>query len=277
MVRVQRSPRYPGALAAAVSERRTKNEATPRRIIKPPMYRLIAASVLLTMTVQAQSPIQPFLAELNRALESGDRAAVAALVEYPVTVSIGGVRVPFQSPAALLERFDDVFTPEVRAAVTAGASTETKDGFLVAASVVAVTRRGAHLKITSIVVPPPDTQTTAATPATDAANSRAPRRIGVRAGPRPTQFAGLLVAGATDSYVVFVQKGQLLDVRLERGRNEAVLRVVNAATGAPLGARAQGAPVVTGRVEASAEYRIDVQRTSSDDAPLRYMLTVSIR
>jgi hypothetical protein len=243
------------------------------------MYRLVAASVLLSITAHAQSPIQLFLAELNRALEGNDRAAVAALVEYPVTVSVGGVRVPFQSPAAIVERFDDIFTPEFRAAVAAGAPiTETKEGFLVAVDVMTVTRRGAQLRITSIVVPRPDPNGGAAPPAAAGAeSSRAPRRIGVRAGPRPTQFAGLLLAGATDSYVVFVPKGQLLDVRLERGRNEAVLRVVNAGSGTPLNARAQDSPIVTGRVDAGGEYRIDVLRTSTDDIPVRYMLAVSVR
>jgi hypothetical protein len=242
------------------------------------MYRLITAWVVLALTAHAQSPIQPFMTELNRVLESGDRAAVAALVEYPATVSIGGIRVPFQSPAALVERFDDIFTPELRAAVAPGASiTETRDGFLVATNVVAITRRGAQLRITSIVVPPPDPQTRTASSTPAEAAPRAPRRIGLRAGPGPTRLAGLLAAGATDAYLVYVPKGQLLDARLQRGRSEAALRVFNAATGAPLGAHLNGAPVVTGRVEASAEYRIDVQRTSTGDAPLPYILAVSIR
>jgi hypothetical protein len=227
----------------------------------------------------AQSEVGTFVVALNRALESGDRAMVAALADYPMTVSIGGVRVPFQSPEALIDRFDEVFTPEVRTAAALGTSavTESNDSFVIAANVIAVARRGGQFRITSIVVPAPDPNTRLATGSSPTSSSRAPRRIGVRAGPKPTQFAGSLVAGSTDSYVVFVQKGQLLDVRLQRGRSEAAVRVVNAATGAPLGARPQGAPVVTARAGTSAEYRIDVQRTTTDDAPLPYMLAVTLR
>ena len=68
-----------------------------------------------------------------------------------------------------------------------------------------------------------------------------------------------------------------VDVRLQRGRGEAVVHVVNAATDAPLASRAKATFVVTGRAPVTGDYRIEVQRTSQGDAPLPYMLSVSVR
>jgi hypothetical protein len=132
---------------------------------------------------------------------------------------------------------------------------------------------GGQIRITGIVVPARTIADAPPTPATP----REPRRIGVRAGPKPSQFAGSLAAGTSDAFLVFVQKGQLLDVRLQRGRGEAVVRVVNAATGAPLASGAKATFVVSGRVPDSVDYRIDIQRTSSGEAPLPYLLSVSVR
>jgi hypothetical protein len=239
----------------------------------------VAASIFIAIALHAQSPAQTFLAELNRALQAGDRAAVAAAAQYPLIVSIAaGVRVPFANADALLSRFDEVFTPEVRAAVAtgAGALVETPEGFNLPNQVLTMRAVGGQMRITRIVVPP---ATIADAPANAGAPvaPREPRRIAVRAGPRPTQFAGSLAAGSSDSFLVFVQKGQLLDVRLQRGRGEAVLRVVNAATGAPLESGAKATFVVSGRVPTSADYRIEVRRTAAGDEPLPYMLSVSVK
>jgi len=233
--------------------------------------------VLFATVVLAQSPIQPFLAELNRALQNDERAVVAATVQYPVIVMIGGIRVPFQDARALLERFDEIFTPELRDVVARGAAiTETPDGFTIGTNALAIARLSGQLKITAIVVPSVDGDLRSS--GQSPARAGEPRRIGLRTGPAPTRFAGSIHSGATDSYLLFVPKGQLLDVRLERVRGEAVVRVANAATGAPLNPRvAQGALVVSGRAQAGADYRIDVQRTSVGDSALPYMLAVSIR
>src|SRR5687768_1810515 len=58
--------------------------------------------------------LEPFLRELQRAVAADNRQAVAALVEYPITVFIGGVRVPMRDAAALTEHYDQIFTPELK-------------------------------------------------------------------------------------------------------------------------------------------------------------------
>ncbi|RPI54984.1 MAG: hypothetical protein EHM55_09255 [Acidobacteria bacterium] len=246
------------------------------------MSRLVVACLLWASAAHAQSAIQPFLTELDRALQSADRAAVAASVRYPIVVSIGGIRVPFRDAKTLLDRYDEIFTPELREVVARGpaAAVETPDGFLLGNNVLAIAQVGGQLKITAVVVPPaePVPESSSSPSSLRTGGSREPRRISLRAGPRPTRFAGLLPPGAADSYVFFVSKGQLLEVRVERVRGEAVVRVVNAATGAPLNPRvAQGALLVSGRAQASADYRIEVQRTSPGDSDLPYMLAVSMR
>ena len=225
---------------------------------------LAAACLAIAHAVQAQSEVDAFLGELVRAMDRGERAAVAAIVRFPMVVSIGGLRVPFQDAATLLGRYDDVFTPELRDAIARRETVrETPGGFTVGNNTLAIARTGGGLRITAIVVPPADPGLAPGDPARGA-GPREPRRIGVRAGPAATRFAGSLASGAADSYVLFVPKGMLLDVRLERVSGEAIVRVSNAATGAPLNPRvAQGALVVSGRAQTSADYRIDVRRTST--------------
>jgi hypothetical protein len=164
-------------------------------------------------------------------------------------------------------------------AVASGAAAivETPEGFTLPNQTLTITRVGGQLRISRIVVPPATADVGAAKPATSAGAPREPRRIGVRAGPKPSQFAGSLASSGSDAYLVFVQKGQLLDVRLQRGRSEAVVHVVNAATEEPLAPRAKATFVVTGRAPVTGDYRIDVQRTSQGDAPLPYMLSVRVR
>ena len=41
------------------------------------------------------------------------------MVSYPVTASIGGLRVPFADAASFLSRYDDIFNPLLRAAIAA--------------------------------------------------------------------------------------------------------------------------------------------------------------
>ena len=166
--------------------------------------------------VQSQTPDRSaFIELLERAVGANDRAYVAAQLQYPLTVLIGGFRVPFTTPAAVLERYDDIFTAEL------------KGGLEQQVTIAAVD--GGH-RITAMAVPrsEPDNPASTGTPAPIA---REPRRIAVRAGPRPTQFAGSLAAGGTDTYVFFVPKGQLVQVRVDRGGGEAVLDMVHATLG----------------------------------------------
>jgi hypothetical protein len=253
------------------------------------MCRLLVAALVLfasSSNADAQSSAETFLGELQTALRNGDRTAVAARIQYPITVRIGGLRVPFDDAADLLERYDDIFTPALRAAIArAGAPIATGDGFLIARDALVVRMIDQQLRITAIAVPPPDPSDAPVAsppekPTASARRTQAPIRVGIRGGPRPTQFMGSLLPGATDVYLLWVPKERLLEVRLERvpGR-AALIRVVHAVTGASLNPRTTGgARVVTGMARDSADYRIEVRRAEAGDAaPLPYMVSLSLK
>jgi hypothetical protein len=200
--------------------------------------------------------------QLTDALRRGDRPAVAALMDFPITVNISGLRLPVANAETFLERYADIFTPAMRGAI------ERADPAAVTTALVA-----GRLRVKALVVPldEPRSSSDAAEPPA----SQTPRRINVRAGPRPTMFSGALGRG-TDTYLLFVPKGQFVEIRLERVGRAAVVRVTNARTSAPLNARsAAGSVVVSGRPTSDGEYRIEVQRTAAADGePLPYLLSV---
>ncbi len=208
-----------------------------------------------------------FLAELTSLLRADDRGAVASRIAFPITVRMSGLRVPFASPDDLFARYDDVFTREMRQAVGRGDP-----------NVLTIRPVGGRLKIVAIAVP----QDTASHRAEEALDRRgaasAPRRIQIRAGPRPTQFSGNL-GEVPDVYLLFLPKGQFVDIRLLRVGRAAIVRAVDARTGHPLNPRvAAGGPVVTGRAPAPADYRIEVVREAGQaSGPLPYILSISAR
>jgi hypothetical protein len=244
-------------------------------------------AALLTTEAQERTSTPPtlqldtFFAQLQRAVAMDDRAAVAAMMRYPITISIGGLRVPFGNAASVLDRYDDIFNPSLRAAI-ARASAATYPG-----TGVVIEPAGGRLSITSIVVPHfiDGSQASAAAAPDEASRGGAvrkqePRRVAIRVGPRPTQIPGLLSRGATDSLVIFLPKGKLAAIRLERvPAGAAVVRVVHATTGVPLSARVStDGRFVSGRAAEDGDYRIDVQRTeNADEAHLPYMLSLSLR
>jgi hypothetical protein len=237
-------------------------------------------------TAQAQSTTETFLAELQTALRNGDRTAVAAQIQYPVTVMIGGLRVPFPDAAALLERYDDVFTPALLDTVArADAPAVIDDQFVIGTNALVIKPIGQRLRIIAIHVPPPGPPSVSHRPLSEAKPTRAarppgPRRIGIRAGPRPTQIPGALLPGTSDVYMVWVPKGKLLEIRLNRVQGRAALiRVVHAETGAPLNPRIPGAArVVSGIATESGDYRIEVRHGEAQDAaPLPYTVSLSLR
>jgi hypothetical protein len=192
---------------------------------------------------------------VNHALQADDRDRVASLMHYPLTVTFESVRIPFPGPAALLERFDEVFTLEVRRGLARALTVEQVNG---------------QPRVTAITV------LRAREEVTGAATPQDPRRITVRAGPRPTRMSGSLASGGVDTYLVFVPKGQLLQVRLDRGRAEAVIEIANAATGRSVPGATRGG--FASRVADSADYRVTVRHTGPADAPpLPYVLSIAIR
>jgi hypothetical protein len=214
-----------------------------------------------------------FLSELQRASQAGDRSTIAAMIRYPITIAIGGFRVPFRDAAAFLERYDDIFNPTLGDAIARGSNGVT------------IEMVNGQWRITAITVPRPAAGESAPVappgePATSGARTPEPRRVAIRVGPRPTQIPGVLGRDATDSLLLYLPKGRLAGIRLERvPAGSAALRVVHARTGAPLSARTSAdGRFVSGRPPESADYRIDVRRTDNrDDGPLPYMLSLTLR
>jgi hypothetical protein len=229
--------------------------------------------------------VEKFLGELQRASGSDDRNAVVSLIQYPVTVLIDGLRVPFSDSSALLERYEAIFTPTLRETIARAVAPDhpqlrrepiavNPDGVVIGNNAVVIERVGDRLRITGITVPRPNGGVAAAP------LRQEPRRVGIRMGARPTRLSGALAASASDAYMVWIPKGKVLEVRLERVQNRvAVVRVKHAATGASLNPRtADGARVITGQALESADYRIDVERTGSgESAPLPYVLSLRLR
>jgi hypothetical protein len=229
----------------------------------------VAALTVLSLVAvgHAQSSYQTFLSELKAAVRRDDRAAVASLIEFPIIVRMAGVRLPFPSSTALLERYGDIFTPELRVAIDR-----------VDLNAFVIEQVNGRYKLTSITVPPHEDSVGSTSPP-HATTAPAPRRIGVRAGPQPTQFAGGLAPGATDVYLLFVPKGRRLEVRLERVGRAAIARVQHAGTRAPLNPlMPNGALVVSGRAPSDGDYRIEVAHTTAADSSyLPYFLSVDLR
>ena len=222
----------------------------------------------------AQSAADVFLRELRAEVHSGNRSAVVARVRFPIVVRMAGVRIPFADPSAFLQRYDDIFTPAMLDAIARPQPAATgPSGFVVGTNAIIVTQIAGRFRITEINVPP--VGNTAA-----AGRAKAPARVGIRGGPRPTQFSGLLEPGGVDTYLLFVAKGRRLEARLERVRGrEALVHVVHAISGAPLNPRtASGARIVSGMPAEGADYRIEVRRgESADTSHLPYILSLSLK
>ena len=241
------------------------------------MTRLFTMSyclVALSAAVRAQSPdgavniadarqTEAFLGELKRAIRSDDRKTIASMVHYPITITIDGLRLPFLDPASLLERYETIFTPALEE------SLHTR---------VVVGHVGGRLGMTAIVVP--RGTEAAANAASVTAAPALPRRIAIVIGPRPTRVSGALAGGGTDTYLVSVPKGKLLEVRLERVQEgAAVIHVRHDRTRAPLNPKVtDGARFVRGFAIESADYRIDVECTDSREPfSLPYVLSFTLR
>jgi hypothetical protein len=216
---------------------------------------------------RAQSSYETFLSQLKTAVRRDDRATVASLIEFPIIVRIAGVRLPFPDAAALFDRYGDVFTLEMRGAIDR-----------VDLNAFVIEQVNGRYRLTSITVPPHE-DSVGSTSSSHATTPHGPRRIGVRAGPRPTQFAGALAPGVTDLYLLFVPKGQRLEVRLERVGRAAIVRVHHAGTRAPLNPRTpNGALVVSGRAPSDGDYLIEIAHATAAESPyLPYFLSVDMR
>ena len=246
--------------------------------------------------------VDEFLAQLRSTSARDDRRSVATLIEYPVVVLIGGLRVPVHNAAALVEHYDLIFTPELKEIIAQTGAPEsrsrtiaespvavTSDSVVIGRNAIVIKPVSGSVKITAITVPPPaKPSSTGGAPPVERTSARRARparqqdvrRILFRAGQSSTRFSGALGERQTDSYVVWAKQGQLLEIRIDgvQGR-DVVARVRHAANQAPVDGRAaEGARVWTGRVAADADYRIEVVRLApGGPSTLPYMLVVSVR
>lgn len=214
---------------------------------------------------------------LSQAMARRDRAAVADMMRYPASAMAGGIVIPIGNRAAAMQLYDAIFTAELRclvdASTGAGASgiRVEADGVTFAQGRIHAVDVNGALKIARVTVP-------AATGAAPPPPSK-PRRVTLRTM-GTTQFSGRLYGDGVDSYVVSLQKGNVVQARIEQfpGRSAAI-RVVEAKSGRSLDRPGATAPRVwSDTIRESGEYRIEVVRLAPYCAPsFTYLLTVTLK
>lgn len=256
------------------------------------MLALVAA---IAVTVAAQKPAiddrsaGTFLHELQRAVARDDRAPVSTLIQYPLTVFAGGIRIPITDASAMLQNYDVVFTPALKmlisqAATPARGRSASATPVVVAADVimigfdaVRIEPVGSGLKITRITVPLAASTVESRAGAGRRAG-REPQRLFLGVG--QIQRAGALAMGDRDAYLLTALKNQLLEVRINgvSGR-DIVARITSMKTRAPIDSRAQdGVRTWVGRIPEDGDYRIDVVRLApGGTSRLPYLIVVSMR
>lgn len=235
--------------------------------------------------------VADFLDELQRAVGRDDRAAVSALIQYPITVWAAGVRIPIHDSAGLAQSYDAVFSPALKLVIaravvprrgrsSARASVEIlADGITIGGDAVRIEPVGGRLRITGIRVPlaAPSTDTSASG-ARGGGSSPVPRRISLGFG--RIEHSGILRRGQTEGYLLWAKRNQVLDVRIDgvKGR-DIVIRIASLKTGAAIDTKAQGGVRTwVGRIPEDGDYRIDVVRLAAGgDARLPYVLVLSLR
>ena len=229
---------------------------------------------LLLLPAPADSRLETFLASVQRACTRGDRAALAAMIEYPFTVFAGGWNIPVKDRAAFLRSYDAFFTEDVKEAI-AGASTklriEPNVSFLPFGNVLRIKPIAGSFRIVAMVMPPPGTRVRAA--------RRETLRVSFPARQDWTAYAGSLAAGEHESYIVRAKRNEFLEVRIDGFVGRAIVAHVLDPAGAAVDVRARdGTRVWAGRVPAEGDYRIDIVRTTRDGDPaLVYRLTITLR
>lgn len=263
-----------------------------RRLFRPAWF-LVACCLSATLPAAAwqaridQEEVRRFLRELQRSVASDDRVAVSRLMHYPLTVWAAGVRIPIRDSAALLQYYDAVFASALKDVIAraelprdgrpapAIAVRISPSDVVIQANTITIERVGDHLKVTRLSVPPaPVGRGKAGLPSKP---PREPTRIMM--GLRTVQLAGFLAEGERDSYVIWADKNQLLEVRISGVRQrDVVARIVRLKTQDPLDARArEGTRTWVGRIPDSGEYRIDVVRVGRGREPMSYALIMRLR
>ena len=251
------------------------------------------AAIAVTMAVQTrvldERLAEMFVRELQRAVARDDRAAVSALIQYPLTVFAGGLRIPIPDTAALLQSYDVIFSPALKAVIAraaipargrAGRGTSvamTTDRMTIGVDAVRVEPVAAGLRITRITVPLTAPSTAYETETSRRVN-REPQRLTIGVG--RIQRAGALAPGQRDMYLLSAMKNQLLEVRINgvSGR-DIVARISSVTNRQPLDSRAHdGVRTWIGRLPQDGDYRIDVVRlATAGDSLLPYVMVVSMQ
>ena len=235
---------------------------------------VLRLAALLSAAPQTDQRLDAFLATVQRLCARGDRAALAGLVQYPLTVFAGGWNIPVKDRAAFLQYYDALFTDDVKASIASASPRLRFDpaaAFLPFGNVLRIKPAGGSFRIVAIVMPPPGHRVRAA--------RRETVRVSFPARQDWTAYAGSLAVGEHESYIVRAKRNEFLEVRIAGFAGRAIVAHVLDAAGSAVDARArEGTRVWAGRVPAEGDYRIDVGRTTRDGVPaLVYRLTVTLR
>lgn len=229
---------------------------------------------------QGQS-LPEFVAALQQAVARNDRAAVAGMVRYPLTVTAGGLQIPVSDAKTFVKLYDTVMSSTIRqiiararvpeAGKNSPAAVRTSGGGMTFDSAVTVGPAAGGFRITGLNVPPGEQSKTPGEPVE--------RQLTFRVG-QPTQVSGSLAPGGRDRFVFYAVRGALVDARLSGVPGRSVLlRVLDAGSGKAVDARADaGTRVWTGRVGADGSYRIEVVRQpETGNDPLIYTMSVAVK
>ena len=77
--------------------------------------------------IKTPAQLDTFLTKLREAVTAGDKAAVAALVDYPLQVIRASEDITIESKEDFIKQYDDVMTPKVKEA----AMTQKLDGIFI--------------------------------------------------------------------------------------------------------------------------------------------------
>jgi hypothetical protein len=236
-----------------------------------PMSGLVLVGLL---AAPPDSSLDKFLANLQRACARGDRGALAAMVQYPLTIFASGWNIPVKDRAAFLQYYDALFTDDIKEAIASASPPLRVDpaaAFLPFGNVLRIKPVGGSFRIVAIVMPPPGHKVRAA--------RRETVRVTFPARQDWMAYAGSLAVGEHESYMVRAKHNDFLEVRIDGFAGRAIVAHVLDPTGSAVDVRArEGTRVWAGRVPAEGDYRIDVVRTTRDrDPALVYRLTVTLR
>jgi hypothetical protein len=217
-----------------------------------------------------------FLAALKAASDRDDRAAIAAMVQYPIKTFISGWVIPIADRKTFITSFDAFFTDEIKDLIAEAAArprvTKPNEVIVLGNGALRAMRVNGRFRIIGLVPPPPSRKVRGA--------RRGTTTVSFRTGESSAAFTGTLAAGEHERYVVHASRNELLEVRVDRVRGrDIVARVFDAATTTAVDARGQeGARVWTGRLPATGDYMIEVLRTApAGEAVLTYWLTINLR